>query len=102
MSTLSPSTLFIALFVLVVAWFLLLTLLWRRLISHHPAKYDAMHRPSFLSPMGALSTMRFLVFREHRHLGDRALGLTADTALVVLLLNVAGFVLLAVITGAFT
>jgi hypothetical protein len=97
----NPETLFIALAVLVGAWFLLLTLLWRRLIARHPAQYEAMHRPSFFSPVGLLPTLRFLFLREHRRIGDRVLGIISDLALTVLVLYITGFLLLASITGAF-
>jgi hypothetical protein len=80
---------------------LLLTLLWRRLIARHPAKYEAMNSPSFLSPVGLLPTLRFLFLREHRGLSDKALGITSDLALTVLVLYITGFLLLASITGAF-
>jgi hypothetical protein len=101
MNTPNPETLFVALVALVGAWFLLLTLLWRRLIARHPAKYEAMHRPTFFSPLGLMPTLRFLFLREHRRLGDRTLGITSDLAFTVLLLYIAGFLLLALLTGAF-
>jgi hypothetical protein len=97
----NPETLFISLAVLVGAWFLLLTMLWRRLIARHPAKYEAMNSPSFLSPVGLLPTLRFLFLREHRGLSDKALGITSDLALTILVLYITGFLLLASITGAF-
>ena len=97
-STLSPSALLFGLFALVGLWFVLLALVWRRLIARHPAQYDEMGRPHFLSPFGAWNTLRFLVTRAHRGLGDRTLAVTADAALLVLVLYVAGFVLLASIT----
>ena len=101
MVTPNPGTLFIALAVLVGAWFLLLTLLWRRLIARHPAQYEAMHRPSFISAVGLLPTLRFLFLREHRTLCDKVLGITSDLALAVLVLYITGFLLLASITDAF-
>jgi hypothetical protein len=91
----NPMTLFLSLFVLVGLWFLLLFLFWRRLIARHPAQYEAMGRPSFFSPLGVLPTLRFLVTRAHRNLNDRSLGITADAALLVLILYIVGFISLA-------
>lgn len=60
-----------------------------------------MGRPHFFSPLGLFLTLRFILWREHRQLGDRALGLTSDAALLVLAVHVFGFVLLVSLTGIF-
>jgi hypothetical protein len=98
-SALNPNTLFLGLVVLVAIWLGLLVWLWRRLIARHPAKYEAMGRPSFFSPVGLVPMMRFLFLREHRPLDDRALSLGADAALIVFALYILGFVLHAFSAG---
>jgi hypothetical protein len=95
MGALNPNTLFVGLAFLVGVWFALLAILWRRLIARHPQKYESMGRPHFFSPLGAISTLRLLLTREHRRLGDRVLVVTADLALVVLVLYLSGLALLA-------
>lgn len=94
-----PNTLFLSLFVLVGLWFLMLSLVWRRLISHHPRTYETIGSPHFLKPLGAIATLRFLVSRAHRSLGDRTLGWLSDGALLVLVLYVYGFAWLVALTG---
>jgi len=90
----SMGPLFYGLFALVVIWFVLLASVWLRLISRHGALYDEMGRPHFFTASGARRTLCFLFTRAHRELGDRALTVMADAALLVLVLYVAGFVLL--------
>jgi hypothetical protein len=99
MRTPDPSTLFISLFVLVGFWFLMLALVWRRLISRHPGIYEAKGSPHFLRPLGAISTLRFVVTRAHRKLGDRVLGWLSDGALVALTLYLCGFAWLIALAG---
>ena len=84
-----------ALATLVVIWLTLLTLLWMRLIKRHPDTYESMGRPHFLTPIGSLATLRFIFGRRHRSLGDHALGVISDFALVVALFFMVGFVSLA-------
>jgi hypothetical protein len=81
----NSGALYVALLALVALWFLLITLLWKRLIAHHPAKYDELNRPNFFSALGLFSTLRFVLRREHRLVGDRTLGLTSDAAFAVLI-----------------
>jgi hypothetical protein len=80
-----------ALLGLAVVWLVLLGALWLRLIRRHPDSYVAMGRPRFLTPLGAIATLRFVIARHHRALGDRMLGVLSDFALVVLVIYVLGF-----------
>jgi hypothetical protein len=98
-STLNSGALYAVLFALVALWFLLLTLLWKRLIAHHPAKYEELNRPNFFSALGLFSTLRFVLRREHRLVGDRALGLTSDAALAVLIVYIVVGVLIMLRSG---
>ena len=99
MSTVHSAALYVALFALVALWFLLITLLWKRLIAHHPAKYDELNRPTFSSALGLFSTLRFVLRREHRLLGDRTLGLASDAALAVLIVYILVGVLIMLRSG---
>jgi hypothetical protein len=94
-----PSTLFLSLFILVGLWFLMLSLVWGRLISHHPKTYEAIGRPHFLRPLSAIATLQFLVTRAHRKLGDPKLGWLSDIALTALVLYLGGFVWMVALTG---
>ena len=101
MPTPDPNTLFLGLFFLVGLWFLMLAMLWQRLISYHPATYEAIGSPHFLKPLGAFSTLRFILTRAHRTLGDRVLGWLSDGALIVLVAYLCGFAWLIALTGVF-
>jgi hypothetical protein len=80
-------------------WFILITLLWKRLIAHHPAKYEELNRPTFFSALGLFSTLRFVLRREHRLVGDRKLSLTSDAALAVLIVYIVVGVLIMLRSG---
>jgi hypothetical protein len=84
----NSGALYVSLFALVALWFLLIALLWKHLIAHHPAKYEELNRPNFFSALGLFSTLRFVLRREHRLVGDRTLGLKSDAALAVLILYI--------------
>ncbi len=87
------------LFGMVLLWFTLLSLVYRRLESAHPDKYAAMGRPSLFlrnTPAGAAAMLRFLATREHKHLGDRYLTRLSDVALVFVLVYATLFVALSI------
>ena len=80
--------LFFVLFGMVLAWFVLVKLLFNRLAAAHPQKYEAMGRPSLFlrnSPSGVWAMLKFLVAREHRVLGDRHLSKLSDGMLIFFL-----------------
>jgi len=81
------------------AWVVLMGVVWLRLISRHPEQYESMGRPHFFTPFRSIATLRFVFLRQHRLLGDRALGVASDAALVVFVLYVVGFVTLVVKTS---
>ena len=73
------------LFGMVVVWFVLIRLLFKRLEQAHPSKYESMGRPSlFLRNNIATgwATLKFLLTREHRSLKDGYLSKLADAMLV--------------------
>ena len=73
------------LFAMVVAWFVLIKLLFNRLERVHPQKYEAMGRPSLFlrnNIATGLTTLKFLVAREHRTLKDSYLSKLSDSMLV--------------------
>jgi len=74
-------TIFPALLGMVFAWFVLLKLLFNRLERMHAEKYELMGRPSlFLRNNIATgwATLKFIVGREHRLLGDGYLSKLCD------------------------
>jgi hypothetical protein len=97
----NPDTLVLSLSVLLGLWFLMLSLVWGRLISHHPKTYEAIGRPHFLRPHGAIATLWFLATRAHRGMEDPKLSWLSDGALAVLVLYLCGFVWLIAQTGVF-
>ena len=86
-------------FASVAMWFFLISLLWKRLIAHHPGKYEELNRPTFSSALGLFSTLRFVLRREHRLVGDRKLSLTSDAALAVLIVYIVVGVLIMLRNG---
>jgi hypothetical protein len=85
----NPQALSVALFPvffgIVIVWFVLIKLLYKRLEREHPQKYEAMGKPSlFLRNhiSGSFATFKFLVSREHRALNDRYLSKLSDAMLV--------------------
>jgi len=78
------TALFIALFGMVIVWFVLMKLFYNRLERSHPQKYEAMGKPSLFlrnNIAGSWATFKFLVGREHRQLHDRRLSRLSDTML---------------------
>ncbi len=78
------TTIFCTLFGMVLVWFVLVRLLFKRLEAAHPAKYEAMGRPSLFlrnSPAGAIAMLKFLVTREHKALNDGYLSKLSDAML---------------------
>lgn len=76
--------LFVVLFGMVIVWFVLIRLLFKRLEVAHPQKYEAMGRPSlFLRNNMATgwATMKFLFAREHRSLNDSYLSKLSNAML---------------------
>ena len=99
--------LFPVLFGMVIVWFVLIKLLFTRLESEHPKKYEAMGRPSLVLRnhiSGSFATLKFLVSREHKALNDGYLSKLSDAMLVLfaiyLLLFFGLFVLVATQTPA--
>ncbi|HET7126985.1 MAG TPA: hypothetical protein VFI26_07840 [Lysobacter sp.] len=89
-----PITLGITLFAMVIAWFVLIKLLFNRLEQAHPQKYEAMGRPSlFLRNNIATgwSTLKFLAAREHKSLNDNYLSKLADGMLIFFIVYLAIF-----------
>ena len=82
------ATIFAILACMVLVWFILVKMLFNRLESSHPAKYEAMGRPTLFlrnSPAGAFAMLKFLVAREHKILDDSYLSKLSDAMLVFLL-----------------
>ena len=78
------TVLFVALFAMVIVWFVLIKLLFNRLERVHPQKYEAMGKPSlFLRNhiAGNWATLKFLIGREHRKLNDSRLSTLSDIML---------------------
>ncbi len=91
------ATIFAILACMVLVWFILVKMLFNRLGASHPAKYDAMGRPTLFlrnSPAGAFAMLKFLVTREHRILDDSYLSTLSDAMLVFLLIYTALFLAL--------
>ena len=80
-----PVALGVALFTMVIVWFVLIKMLFNRLERAHPVKYEAMGKPSlFLRNNIATgwATLKFIVGREHRALNDSYLSKLSDGMLV--------------------
>ena len=90
-------TIFLLLLGMVLIWFILVKMLFKRLESAHPAKYEAMGRPSLFlhsSPAGAIAMLKFLVTREHKTLNDSYLSKLSDAMLIFFLVYVILFLVL--------
>ncbi len=77
---------------MILAWFVLLWSLFRRLEKRHPAEYARLGRPTLLLRYGRhsrLAIFRFLVLRQHRRLRDAELSRLADLMLAFLAVYVA-------------
>ena len=99
MGTSNPALLLVVLIGVVAVWFALIGVVWLRLIKRHPEKYESMGRPHFFTRIGSIATLRFVFARQHRLLGDRALGVASDAALITLVLYLVGFAVLVVKTS---
>jgi hypothetical protein len=80
-----PPVFAVALFTMVIVWFVLTKMLFNRLERAHPAKYEAMGKPSlFLRNNIATgwATLKFIVCREHSSLNDSYLSKLSDAMLV--------------------
>ena len=89
--------LFGVLFVSVFVWFFLVSRLYRLLRINHPARYEAMGKPTlFLNnpPKASWVLIRFLVSREYAQLDDVRLTRLANGMLVFLALYLLGFFVL--------
>jgi hypothetical protein len=97
--------LFIPLFIMAVLWLPMVGYLFHSIAKHHPAKYQAMGRPSLFnpSPMHVIRLFRFLFTRECHSLGDSRVSILSNVmrawlsvytigglALVVLVVRSAG------------
>jgi len=97
------AALFPVLFGMVLVWFVLIKLLFNRLESAHPAKYEAMGRPSLFlrnTIEGGWHVLKFLFTREHRSLNDRYLSKLSDGMLVFLVIYLLIFGGLSIATAA--
>lgn len=91
------------LFGMVLVWFVLIRLLFKRLEVAHPSKYESMGRPSLFlrnNIAAGWATMKFLLAREHRPLNDSYLSKLADSMLgFVVVYSLLFFGLIAYITS---
>lgn len=86
---------------LVVIWVGLFVATLFRLIGRHGETYQKLLQSSFMPVLGipgSLTTLRFVGLRQHRALGDRALSVLSDLALVTLVACVTSMVVLIVLT----
>lgn len=91
------ATIFAILACMVLVWFVLVKILFSRLESSHPAKYEAMGSPSLFlrnSPAGTFALLKFLVAREHKILNDGSLSKLSDAMLAFLLIYLVLFLAL--------
>ena len=94
--------LFAFLFAMVLVWFVLIRMFFKRLETNHPAKYEAMGRPSlFLRNhiSGNWATFKFLITREHKALNDPWLSKLSDFMLAFISAYVILFVVLTIVIG---
>lgn len=80
-----PAVLFPIIIGMIIVWFVLIKLLLRRLEQLHPAKYEAMGRPSLFfrnTPDTNFATLKFLFTRQHKTLNDQYLSRLSDAMLV--------------------
>jgi hypothetical protein len=83
----------------VATWWGLLGLLWLRLVARHRHLYHSLGGPQFVALNSLASgwlTLKFILMRQHRPLGDRYLSFLADAALGIFLCFAAGFLYLVV------
>lgn len=86
------ATLKFVLLAMILAWFVLLWSLLRRLEKHHPAEYERLGRPTLFRRYGRYSRLaifRFLVLRQHRRQRDAELSRLADLMLAFLVVYLA-------------
>jgi hypothetical protein len=79
---------------MIIVWFVMTAKLFNRLSEGHPAKYEAMGRPTLFlrnNIATGFMTAKFLLLREHKGLGDPALSKLADFMLCFLAVYVAVF-----------
>jgi hypothetical protein len=80
-----PTAVFVVLLIMVAVWFVLIKLLFSRIETAHPQKYEAMGRPSLFlrNNIGTgWVVMKFLVTREHKTLNDNYLSRLSDAMLL--------------------
>ena len=90
-------TIFAILFIMVLFWFALVKVLFKRLESSHPKKYEAMGRPSLFlrnSPANLFAMLKFLMAREHKNLSDSYLSKLSDAMLVFFFIYIVLFIAL--------
>ena len=78
---------FVAMFAMVLVWFVLVRLLHTRLERSHTAKYKAMGRPSLVlrnNHTTVWATLTFITKREHQSLADASLSRLSDFMLAFL------------------
>lgn len=83
------------LFGMVLVWFVLVKLLFNRLESAHPAKYEKMGRPSLFlrnTIEGGWRFLKFLLTREHRSLNDGYVSKLSDGMLAFFVIYLLLFV----------
>ena len=75
-------------------WFVMIAKLYKQLSQRHPAKYEAMGRPTLFlrnNIATGLMTAKFLFLREHKQLGDPELSRLSDFMLWFFAVYVAVF-----------
>ncbi len=100
-----PVVFFALLFGMVIVWFVLIKMLFNRLESAHPQKYEAMGRPSLFlrnNIEGGWKTLKFLVTREHKALNDSYLSKLSDAMLVFFIVYLAIFFSLSFVVASQT
>ena len=85
----------LAMFAMVIGWFVMLKIMFNRLERLHPQKYEAMGRPTLFLRNNIYTgwmTLKFIGLREHRSLADATLSKLSDFMFGYFLLYLAVFV----------
>lgn len=85
----------LAMFAMVIGWFVMLRIMFNRLEQLHPQKYEAMGRPTLFLRNNIHTgwmTLKFIWLREHRPLADATLSKLSDFMFGYSLLYLAVFV----------
>ena len=88
------SIVFVILFCMLLVWFVLVRILFKRLESSHPDKYADMGRPTLFlrnGPACVFAMLKFIVAREHTKLNDSYLTKLSDAMLAFSVVYIAIF-----------